>query len=214
MTWPSVKCGITLQPVWDNKVRPTVKQESNRRTANREKARTEEYLLRREVRQLKRRLQEESLTQQQRSNLLKDVKTIEAKRKQKETSLYSPSIPDDIVDEIERELDLLSAHVMNEAGGVVLKVVTAQWQADTYMAGQIVKKEAVMVMSTDSDIPLLKGDSCISIKGFSKKNIELVSTSKTTLQEAIQYVEEDSEAKLVVAESPSLKELRITACVR
>ena len=111
------KCGITVQPVWDNKVRPTVKQESNRRTANREKARTEEYLLRREVRQLKRRLQEESLTQQQRSNLLKDVKTIEAKRKQKETSLYSPSIPDDIVDEIERELDLLSAHVMNEAGG-------------------------------------------------------------------------------------------------
>ena len=58
------KCGITVQPVWDNKVRPTVKQESNRRTANREKARTEEYLLRREVRQLKRRLQEEALTQQ------------------------------------------------------------------------------------------------------------------------------------------------------
>jgi hypothetical protein len=69
-------------------------------------------------------------------------------------------------------------------------------------------------MSTDSDIPLLTGDSCISMKGFSKKNVELVSTSKTTLQEAIQYVEEDSEAKLVVAESPSLKELRITACVR
>ena len=132
------------------------------------------------------------------------MKTIEAKRKQKETSSYSPSIPDDIVDEIERELDLLSAHVMNEAGGVVLKVVTAQWQADTYMAGQIVKKEAVMVMSTDSDIPLLTGDSCISIKGFSKKNIELMSTSKTTLQEAIQYVEEDSKAILVVAEKPML----------
>ena len=58
------KCGITVQPVWDNKVRPTVKQEPNRRTANREKARTEECLLRREVRQLKRRLQEEALTQQ------------------------------------------------------------------------------------------------------------------------------------------------------
>ena len=97
------------------------------------------------------------------------MKTIEAKRKQKETSSYSPSIPDDIVDEIERELDLLSAHVMNEAGGVVLKVVTAQWQADTYMAGRIVKKKAVMVMSTDSDIPLLTRDSCSQSKDFQRR---------------------------------------------
>lgn len=104
--------------------------------------------------------------------------------------------------ELERELDLLSAHLTNDAGGSVLKVVTAQFQADAFMAGQIRNKHAVMVLSTDTDIPLFTGDNCVSIKGFSKKNFELVCTSKTTLQCIMTYIGTESKAQLVPAEHP------------
>ena len=36
--------------------------------------------------------------------------------------------------------------------------------------------------STDTDIPLLSGDCCISIKGFSHKNVQIVCTSKANLE--------------------------------
>lgn len=195
------KSGVTLLPVCDNDVRPSVKQETIKRRANREKARTEEYIIRREIRALKRRLNEEALTQQQRSELLAVIKRKETKRKRKETASYRPAIPD-FADELERELDLLSAHLINEAGGSVLKVVTAQCQADTYMAGQVRNKLAVMVLSTDTDIPLFTGDSCISIKGFSKKNFELVSTSKATLESAMAFLRADTKAELIAAAHP------------
>ena len=195
------KSGLTMLPVCDNDVRPSVKQETIKRRAKREKARTEEYLLRKEIRALKKRLNEEALTQQQRSELLVVIKGKETQRKRKETASYRPAIADFAV-ELENELDLLSAHIINEAGGSVLKVVTAQCQADAYMAGQIRNKLAVMVLSTDTDIPLFTGDWCISIKGFSKKNFELVSTSKATLESAMKYVGADSKAELIAAVHP------------
>eukprot|EP00984_Skeletonema_dohrnii_P030673 scaffold22362_cov128-Skeletonema_dohrnii-CCMP3373.AAC.1 len=66
------------------------------------------------------------------------------------------------------------------------------------MAGQIRNKLAVMVLSTDTDIPLITGDGCISIKGFSKKNFELVSTSKATLEKAMTFLGAGTKAELIM----------------
>jgi len=200
------RSGVTILPVCDNDVRPSVKQETIKRRANREKARSKEYLLRREIRALKRRLNEEALTQQQRSELSAAIKAKETERKRKETASHRPAIPD-FANELEKELDLLGAHIANEAGGSVLKVVTAQCQADTYMAGQIRNKLAVMVLSTDTDIPLITGDGCISIKGFSKKNFELVSTSKATLEKAMTFLGAGTKAELIAAVHPIFEQV-------
>mmetsp|Transcript_5746 Transcript_5746/g.10889 ORF Transcript_5746/g.10889 Transcript_5746/m.10889 type:complete len:233 (+) Transcript_5746:256-954(+) len=157
------------------------------------------------IRSLKRRLNEEVLTQQQRSELLTVIKQKETQRKRKEAASWRPSIQN-FASELERELDLLSAHLTNEAGGSVLKVVTAQFQADTYIAAQVRNKQAVMVLSTDTDIPLFTGDSCISIKGFSKKNFDLVSTSKSALECMMNYVGAESKVQVIPAEHPILFE--------
>ena len=52
-------------------------------------------------------------------------------------------------EELESELNVIGAYTTNEAGGTVLQVVTAEYQADLYMAGQIQSKKAIMVLSTD-----------------------------------------------------------------
>jgi hypothetical protein len=59
-----------------------------------------------------------------------------------------------------------------------------------------------MVLSTDTDIPLFTGDSCISIKGFSKKNFDLVSTSKSALECMMNYVGAESKVQVIPAEHP------------
>ena len=195
--------GLTISPVCDNNIRPSVKQATIKRRSNREKARGEEILLRQEIRGLRQRLDKESLTNQQRSEVFTEIRKKELRRKRKETASYSPLHPN-FSKELETELILLGAHSINEAGGSALKVITAEYQADLYMAGQLLAKKAIMVLSTDTDIPLLTGDSCISINGFSSKKIELMSTSKATLEKAMAHAVENagSNATLVPADLP------------
>jgi len=88
------KSGFTILPVCDNDVRPSVKQETIKRRAIREKARTKEYLLRGEIRALKRQLNKEALTQRQRSELLATINRKEKDRKRKETASYRPAMKD------------------------------------------------------------------------------------------------------------------------
>ena len=193
--------GVVVIPVCDNDVRPRVKQETIKRSAKRERARIEEYLLRRQVRVMKRRLDNDPLTQEERLKLLADVKEVESKRKRKETASYRPTIAN-FNAELERELAVMGGHSTNSAGGYVSTVVTAQFQADTYMAGQIRGKKAVMVLSTDTDIPIITGDCCISINGCSKKDFSLTSTSKATLETAMGFLQPNTNASIKLAEFP------------
>ena len=90
---------------------------------------------------MKKALEEDSLNQQQREALLKQIKEQEMKRKTNETASTQPFIPN-FQDELEMKLDLLGTHKVNSTGVIVLEVVTAQWQADTFMAGEILAKRA------------------------------------------------------------------------
>ena len=45
-----------------------------------------------------------------------------------------------------------------------------------------------MVLSTDSDVPILTGDNCISINGFSTTKIDLMSTSISEVEDAMMHV--------------------------
>ena len=123
----------------DNDIRPKVKKATNFCCALKEKNCSEEYLLRQKVRLLKKSLVEDSLNQQQQEALLKQIKGQEMKRKKKVTASTQPFIPN-LQDELKRELDLLGTHIMNSARGIVLEVVAAQWQADAFMAGEILAK--------------------------------------------------------------------------
>ena len=56
--------------------------------------------------------------------------------------------------------------------------------------------------STDTDIPLLSGDCCVSIEGFSHKNVQIVCTSKANLEKVLKFIPDGSNAKMVDAENP------------
>ena len=79
------------------------------------------------------------------------------------------------------------------------------------MAAKIVNGEAVMVMSRDCDIPILSGDCCIAIKGFTKGQYELVSTSESTLKNAMTYLATKSKAKFVPAKHPFFDSVYISS---
>lgn len=69
--------GVTVIPVCDNNARPNVKQETIKRHAKREIARIEELVLRRQIRIMKRRFNNESFTNEERLKLLADVNELE-----------------------------------------------------------------------------------------------------------------------------------------
>lgn len=199
--------GLTVLPVCDNDVRLAVKQETNKRSADREKARSAAYIARRDVHALRKRLNEEALTQQQRSDILSSIKDKEKQRRRKEIASYRPNVPN-LAAELQNELEILSADCINGAGGSVLKVVIAEAQADAYIAGQIRNKSAVMAFSTDADIPIFTGDYCISINSFKRKGFELTCPSREALQTALDILGSETKAKLVPASHPIFEGLK------
>ncbi len=52
-----------------------------------------------------------------------------------------------------------------------------------------------MVLTKDSDIPIIAGDNFILIKSFTKGKFEIVSTSEKTLRHALSYLPETSKEK-------------------
>ena len=71
---------------------------------------------------------------------------------------------------------------------MVLEMVTAQWQANAFMASEVLAKQAVVEFSMDADIPLLTGDCCIGITGFLHKNVQIVCTSKANHEQALKFI--------------------------
>jgi hypothetical protein len=66
----------------------------------------------------------------------------------------------DFASDLEYELSHSNAHAVDEqsAGGYVEHVVVAEFQANSYMAAQIINQTAIMVMTKDSDIAIIAGD--------------------------------------------------------
>ena len=90
MKWAN--SGIEMEPVCDNEIRPACKQASNQRIAKKEKLRIKAFTLRKEVREMKKRLREVSLTETERHTLIMQVKSKEKACKSSESQSRS-SIP-------------------------------------------------------------------------------------------------------------------------
>jgi hypothetical protein len=106
------------------------------------------------------------------------------------------SMPRNFVQELDHEQRQIHAYSIGQesAGGHVEEVIDSKFKADAYMAGQIINGTAVMTMTRNSDIPIIAGDCCISIRTFTKGNYEIVSTSQKTLWKAKPTLAADSKA--------------------
>jgi hypothetical protein len=83
-------------------------------------------------------------------------------------------------------------------------VIVAEFEADSYMAAQIIHQITVMVMTKDSDIPIIAGDNCISIISFMKSKFESVCTSEAILKHAMSYLPDLSKEKVQFKPAVSL----------
>lgn len=78
------------------------------------------------------------------------------------------SLPQHFADDLENELEQLGAHTPNDQYVYVEKVIVGQFQADLYMTGSIVSCQAMMSMTTDTNIPITAGFCCMLISRFTK----------------------------------------------
>lgn len=194
------KEGIIMVPVVDG-VRPICKQATSLRIAKMEKKRIKAFLLRKDLREANKRLVNEQLNDAERTALQEEIKSLERKFKSNETQARS-ILPPNFTNDLERELEELDAHTPNDKYGYVAKVVVGQFQADAYMAGCILRKEATMVMTTDSDIPIIAGDCCIAINQFTKNFYRVRGTSASNIKSVMQLLPKESKAKFNPAEFP------------
>jgi hypothetical protein len=192
--------GIIVIPVVDG-VRPMCKQATNERIAEKEKKRIKAFQLRKDLRLLKQRLVNERLDEAMRSALEEQIKSLERKFKTSETKSRI-SLPEHFADDLENELEELGAHIPNDQYGYVEKVIVGQFQADSYMAGSIVSRQAMMSMTTDTDIPIIAGDCCMSISGFTKNRYTITCVSAATLKNAMSFLPGESKATFSPAEFP------------
>ncbi len=199
MKWAN--SGICVVPICDGKERPVCKQATNKRRADREKNRIKASILRKDLRELRRRLY---CDLNDRQEILKEIAEKEKSCKSAETSSKN-AIPADLDTKLIAELKQSSAHSKGESRGYVGQVLTAEFQADSLIMGRSVRGESLLVESSDADIPLIGGDHLVALKEFTKKaGWELVCTSAKPLEEVLEFVTENAKKriKLTVAKHP------------
>jgi hypothetical protein len=133
-----------------------------------------------------------------------EICKLDAQMKRNETkSLHL--MPKKIAYDLEYELSHSNAHAIDDesSGGFVGHVIVAEYQADLYMAAEIKNQAAVMVMTKDSDIPIIAGDCCIFSKSFMKGKFEIVSTYKATLRHATSFMPDASMARVKFNATPN-----------
>lgn len=159
--------GVVMVPVCDGAMRPISKQATNKRIAEKELSRIKAHHCRAKIVELKNRLIQDSMNQLERDTVTTEIRKLDTQMKRNETQSLR-SIPKDFAKLLEFELCHSNAHAIDDesAGGFVEQVVVAEFQADSYMAAEIINETAVMVMTKDSDIPIIAGDCCISIKNL------------------------------------------------
>lgn len=193
--------GIVIVPVCDGVTRPISKQATNERVAKKELCRITALCLRNQIRSMRDRITNDPSADKE--YLSKEMSGLCRKLKANETQA-TQSMPNNFVHDLDDELRQSRAYSMDteSAGGYVEEVVVSEFQADAYMAGQIVSRKAVMAMTRDSDIPIIAGDCCISIKTFTRGNYEIVSTSEDSLRHAMQFLGKDTVATFTQASIP------------
>jgi hypothetical protein len=170
-----VATGVVMVPIFDGPFHPISKQATNKRIEDMELSRIIAYECQAKIVELKNQLIQESLNQVGHDATTGDIQKLDAQMKRYKTQSHC-HMPKDFAGDLEYELSHSNAHAAEEesASGFVEHVVVAEFQANSYMAAQIINQTAVMVMTKDSDIPIIAGDNCISIKTCTKGKFEIV----------------------------------------
>ena len=182
LAWASK--GAVMWPICDGDTRPVSKQATNKSNAKRKKGRNKATIARVELRKINETirlggLDEEALAKamEQRTTLQKDIKSGE--------SQSTKQVPNNFPQLLADNLAKLSAHELSESNGTVKEVLTAEFQADGLMGGLYEEGKVQLIMTGDIDIPIIFGDSCITITKCTGKTFNIASTCKKTLTDAI-----------------------------
>lgn len=81
-------------------------------------------------------------------------------------------------------------------------MAVAEFQADSYMLGQLLNNDAIMAMTKDTDIPILAGDCGMVLNEFTKNKYQIVGTSELTLKSAMSMLPPKSGAQFKPAMKP------------
>ena len=185
------QAGLHVVPICDGRVRPVAKQATNKRFADREKKRIQACIIQKQLRDLRSRLYSDADKQA----IMDKIKAKEREYKSAETAA-SNAIPSDLDDKLSAELSHRQAHTKNASRGFVDKVITAEFQADALLMGRSTNGEALIIQSSDADIPIIAGDECLALKEFTLDGkMELVSTCRATLENAMQYLTDDAKER-------------------
>lgn len=198
-------CGIRVVPVVDGDVRPTAKQATNERRANREMKRIAGHILVKESNKLRRDLAQGLVPS---DKVAETIKELSAKEKDSRSKLAQSEdlMPADLAEALEDVLvNDIGARIPNETGGYVAPVLKAKFQADAVIVGRYLNKETLMALTNDVDIPIQAGDDFMSVKEYTKDGkMTLGSTCKATLERAMECLPDESkkQVKLFEAKCP------------
>ena len=199
------QCGLAVIPVTDGDVRPTCKQASNLRIADREKERIQSFIIMAEANKKKREISSAygSFTASELVQMNKDIKDMEKKSRTK-LSRSENIMPADFAEALEDVIvNDICARTKNGSGGYIGSVLKASFQADAAIVQRFLSKESLMAFTNDSDIPIVAGDDFIAVKEYKMDGkMTLVSTCKTTLERVVNYLPDGSNAKLEEAVCP------------
>ncbi len=98
--------------------------------------------------------------------------------------------------------------------GYIEEIIVSEFQADAYMAGQIINRTVVMTMTRYSDMPIITGDCCICIKIFNKGNYEIACTSEENFCKAMQFLSANTKAIFSKAVIPCSMMLLTLVCMQ
>ena len=155
--------GFIVTPVCDNTLRHHSKRDSINRYFKREKARVDGLLARCKLIALVAKTRGKggdlSETSKKEKNKLNDI----CKKMDSSSFVH---IPDNFPELIQNELDVWNASEVNVNGGMVCKVKTAAFQADTLMAYRFLNNESRLIIGNDTDFAALIGKDAFVIRNF------------------------------------------------
>ena len=198
--WSS--CGIKVVPIVDGDVRPTCKQATNERIAQRDKSRIQTFMWLKEVNKLKSDISQGLVGCDELSAVNERIAKIEKDSRNK-LAQSEDLMPSDFAEALEEALiNDVDARTVNNSGGFVASVLKAKFQADAVIIGRFLNNETIMALTNDSDIPIVAGNDFIAIKEYTRDGkFTIVSTSKATIKNAIAFLGNESLDRLVLKDA-------------
>ena len=163
------KAGFVVTPICDPPHRHHSKRASTDRIAKKERKRIDSLVARYKITELSQRLQDVNISAEDRGVLSKELGDLNKKSKSLERNETSGRLGGLFIEDLQRDLDELSAHEKNEHECFVEEVVVSSFQADSVIAQRVVTKKSHLILGNDTDFMVLVGPSCVAVRDFKIK---------------------------------------------